>query len=201
MENLFAYIMKLNIVLKLSVCCIVVLPISCKQKDKSKQEPFFPVLSFIKSQVADIDTSLYHIRKLTLLDSLRSDTISIPREQFREEAKDFLTIPDLSSSKYSDRYKEEKIFDETLNRVLLTYTPVAPDKEEIQRQEVLIKPNPSGDQITNIIINRSLNSRDSAVQKQLLWKVGEGFQVTTTKQLKGQPETTQTVKVTWGENE
>jgi hypothetical protein len=175
--------------------------IACKQKEKTDEEKFFPVLSFIQSQVADIDTSLYSIRKLVYIDSLRTDTVYLPREQFREAAKDFLSIPDISSSKYDDRYTEEKQFDETMNRVMLTYTPLKPEKEEIQRQEVLIKPDPAGDKITNIIINRIVNTKDSSVQKRLLWKVDESFQIITTKQLNGQPETTSTVKVVWGENE
>ena len=33
----------------------------------------------------------------------------------------------------------------------------------------------------------------------MLWKVDESFQVTTTKQLAGQPETTSTIKVIWNE--
>ncbi len=192
--------MKVNTILCiLGIFCFSL--IACKQKEKNNKETFFPVLSFIQSQVADIDTSLYSIRKLVYIDSLRTDTIYLPREQFRAEAKDFLSIPDLSSSKYNDRYAEEKQFDETLNRVLLTYIPLKPEKEEIQRQEVLIKPDPSGDKLTNIIISRAIATKDSMVQKQLLWNVNESFQVITTKQLKGQPETTSTVKVIWGENE
>jgi hypothetical protein len=112
-----------------------------------------------------------------------------------------LSVPDLSSPAYRNRYTEEKLFDETLNRVLLTYTPLNPDKEEIQRQEVLIKPDPSGDKVTNIIINSFTNTRDSSVQKNLLWKVGESFQTTITKQLAGQPEKTSIVKVIWSEDE
>lgn len=188
--------------LKFSFIIILLLSfIACNQKEKSNEEKFFPVLSFIQSQVADIDTSLYTIRKLVVIDSLRTDTFYIPREQFRESAKDFLSIPDLSSSKYEHRYTEEKQFDETMNRVILTYTPLKPEKEEIQRQEVLIKPDPSGDKITNIIINRFINTKDSSIQKRLLWKVDESFQVITIKQLNGQPETTSTVKVVWNENE
>ena len=187
---------------KFSILTILLLSlISCKQKEKTNDEKFFPVLSFIQSQVADIDTSLYSIRKLVYVDSLRTDTIYIHPEQFREAAKDFLSIPDLSTAKYENRYTEEKQFDETLNRVVLTYTPLKPEKEEIQRQEVLIKPDPSGDKMTNIIINRVINTKDSSVQKRLLWKVDESFQVITIKQLKGQPETTSTVKVVWGENQ
>ena len=65
----------------------------------------------------------------------------------------------------------------------------------------MIKPNPSGDKITNVIINRVVNTKDSSIQKRLFWKVDESFQVITIKQLNGQPETTSTVKVVWGENE
>lgn len=192
----------MNTHLKFSLSIILLLSfIGCNQKEKSNEEKFFPVLSFIQSQVADIDTSLYTIRKLVVIDSLRTDTFYIPREEFRESAKDFLSIPDLSSSKYEHRYTEEKQFDETMNRVILTYTPFKPEKEEIQRQEVLIKPDPSGDKITNIIINRFINTKDSSIQKRLLWKVDESFQVITIKQLNGQPETTSTVKVVWNENE
>lgn len=175
--------------------------IACKQKEKSAKEKFFPVLSFLQSQVREIDTSLYTIRKLVYIDSVKTDTLYLRREQFREAAKDFLSIPDLSSSAYDDRYTEEKRFDETMNRVVLTYSPLKPEKEEIQGQEVLIKPDPAGDKITNIIINRIVNTKDSSVQKRLLWTVDESFQVITTKQLNGQPETTSTIKVVWGENE
>ncbi len=174
---------------------------SCKQKEKVDKEKFFPVLSFLQSQVADIDTSLHSIYKLVYVDSLRADTFYIHRENFRKEAKDFLSIPDISVSKYQDRYTEEKIIDEMMNRVLLIYTPLNPEKEEIQRQEVLIKPDPTGDRVTNIIINSVVNTRDSAVQKRLLWKIGESFQVTTIKQIVGQPETTSTIKVVWNEDE
>ena len=175
--------------------------VACGGNEKENKDPFFPVLSYIKSQVADIDTSLYSIRKLVYVDSLRTDTIFLHRENFRKEAKDFLSVPDISAPAYRKRFVEEKLFDETLNRVLLTYTPLNPDKEEIQRQEVLIKPDPSGDKVTNIIINSVINSRDSSVQKKLLWKVGESFQTTITKQLAGQPEKTSIVRVIWNEDD
>ncbi len=180
---------------------LIVLISSCKEKETTPKEDFFPVLSFLKSQVAKVDTSLNSIRKYVIVDSLTTDTLYIPREQFRDIARDFLAIPDLSESKYKDRYVEEKIFDEMLNSVLLTYTPIKPEKEQIQRQEVMIRPGPSEDKITNIIINLSVDTKDSSVQKRMLWKVDQGFQVTTTRQLAGQPETTRTEKVIWGENE
>lgn len=175
---------------------------SCKQKKKkSPEESFFPVLSFLKSQAAHIDTSLYSIVKLVYTDSVTVDTIYVSREQFKDVASDFLSLPDISTSSYDDRYKEDKQFDETLNRVLITYTPVKPEKEEIQKEEILIKPDmANGDKIKNIIINWGITNKDSSVQKNMLWKADESFQVITTKQLKGQPETTTTVKVIWNED-
>ncbi|MBL7743319.1 MAG: hypothetical protein JNN00_07540 [Chitinophagaceae bacterium] len=177
--------------------------ISCHSKKKgiSRQEKFFPVLSFIKSQVAHIDTSLYSLKKITFIDSTRTDTTYYHREHIRELAGDFLNIPDISGDGFSDRFKEDKQFDETLNKVIITYTPVKPAKEEIQRQEILITPDPTGDKVTTIIIDHFINTRDSLVQKRLLWQVDKSFQVVTTRQLPGQPEINSTFKVIWNEDE
>jgi hypothetical protein len=188
----------------LKAIAIVALPVcfvACKQKEKTPHEKFFPVVSFINSQVAHVDTSVYSIRKYVYIDSLHTDTSYIPREQFRAAAADFLSLPDISSTKFEDRFTEEKNFDETLQRVTLTYLPVNPEKEEIQREDVLIKPDPSGDIVSNIIINSYRESRDSSVEKKLLWQTDRSFQVTIIKQLPGQKETTTTFEVAWGESE
>lgn len=184
---------------------LFLLSFACKQKKsnsgQNQKESFFPVLSFLKSQVAHVDTSLYPIKKIVFTDSIHSDTIFVPREQFRSLAKDFLDIPDLTDKKYKTRYTEEKLFDETLNRVIISYKPQNPDKEELQKQEVLIAPGSSGDKVNSIIIDRVINNKDSFLQKSMLWQVDKSFQVTTTAQKPGQPEITTIMKITWGEDE
>ena len=192
--------MKKNLFLLIIISALL-LPGACKQKKKEKpaEDRFFPVLSFIRSQVAHIDTSLYPIRKLVYVDSTRTDTLFVKREQFRELASDFLRLPDLSDSKFEDRYIEKKTFDTTLNRVILILEPVKPEKEEIQRQEVLIRPDNTGDRVTSIIIDYLLSSKDSLVQKRMLWQVDKSFQVITTRQLPGQAETITASKVIWNE--
>lgn len=179
---------------------------ACKQKKSSnsnsgQKEDFFPVLSFIKSQVAQIDTSLYSIKKIVPIDSVHSDTSFVPREEFRSLAKDFLDMPDISEEKYKARYKEEKLFDQTLNRVIITYTPQNPDKEEVQQQEVLITPGPSGDKVNSIIIEKLISNKNGFLQKKMLWLVDRSFQVTTISQKPAQPETTTTLKVSWNEED
>lgn len=184
---------------------LFLLSFACKQKKsnsgQNQKESFFPVLSFLKSQVAHVDTSLYPIKKIVFTDSIHSDTIFVPREQFRSLAKDFLDIPDLTDKKYKNRYTEEKLFDETLNRVIISYKPQNPDKEELQKQEVLIAPGSSGDKVNSIIIDRVINNKDSFLQKSMLWQVDKSFQVTTTEQKPGQPEITTIMKITWEEDE
>ncbi len=175
---------------------------SCKQKEKEPDKKFISVLSLIRQQVAHVDTSLYSIVKVVSTDSLHHDTTYIPREQFSAIAKEFLEIPDLSDSKVAKRYKEEApIYDETLNRVIITYLPVDPDKEEFKRQELLATPVPGADsKINNIIIIREISNRDSFLQKNMLWQMDKYFQVVTRSQKPGQPEMITTTRVTWNED-
>jgi hypothetical protein len=195
----------MKISLRLLACLSFTLIIgSCNNKKETAEKgSFLPVLSFIQGQVANIDTSLYLIMQLNIIDSSRTDTLHVPREQFRGLAKDFLELPDLSDKKYEKRYKESKAYDETMNRLIIIYEPNDRENEIIQREELVVTPDFSGGEgtIRNVIVDYLLSSKDSSVQKRLLWQADRSFQVTTIKQLPGKPETVLTTKVTWNEPE
>jgi hypothetical protein len=185
----------------LTVIAAVSLLAACKSKPKEEPKHFISVLSLLNKQVAKIDTSLYAITKIVEQDSLRSDTSYIRREDFRAAAKDFLDIPDLSDPKVAKRYKEENRYDELMNRVIITYTPVEPEKEDIQKQEILVTPNiATGDKVNNIIIERVISNRNGFLEKKMLWQIDHSFLITTTTQKPGEPEVTTTTKVTWNED-
>jgi hypothetical protein len=171
--------------------------LSCKNKKTNPQDEssFFPVLSFIKSQVAHVDTSVYRIIKVVKTDST-FDTTYLKREEFREAAKDFLSIPDISSDELKDDYTETKLFIQDLGQVALSYMPKKPGKE-ITRQEVMIKPDGDGDKVQSIFINRINNSKKESVHKILFWEVDKQFKIVTLTQLPDQPEKTETVEVIW----
>ena len=175
---------------------------ACRQKKKEEDKNYISVVSLIRKQVAHVDTSLYSIMKVEQTDSLHSDTSYIPREQFEAIAKDFLDIPDLSDRKVAKRYKEEPArYDELLNRVIITYLPLEPEKEEVKRQEILATPVPGADaKVNNIIIIREISNRDSFLQKKMLWRMDKSFQVVTSSQKPGKPEITTTTKVSWNED-
>src|SRR5687768_11000482 len=144
---------------------VVIIP-GCKSKKEEKKN-FVSVVSLIRKQVEHVDTSLYPIIKIVYRDTLPPDTTYISRENFADVAKDFLETPDLSDNKIAARYREEPwIHDELLNRVILTYLPLDPEKEEFKKQELLATPVPGEDaKINNIIIIREINTRDSFLQK------------------------------------
>jgi hypothetical protein len=187
--------------LALSILMILVIA-ACKSKKKEPEKNFVSVLSLIEKQVALVEKSLYSIKKIVTADSLHIDTTYIRREEFRDAAKDFLSIPDLSDKKIAKRFKEETMFDNTINRFIITYAPENPEKEEIQKLEFLVTPDvPPGENVNNIIINRMINNKDSSIQKNMLWQTNKSFQVVTILQLPGKRETTNTVKVIWNEDQ
>ena len=174
--------------------------VSCKsKKEEDANAAFFPVASYIKSQVAQADTTLNRIMKIITVNGT-SDTAHISREEFRKEAKDFLSLPDISSNKLKDDYTETQLYDEDLERVILNYTPKNQDTE-IRRQEVMIKPdNLRGDKVESIFIDQLLEFNDSAVQKRLSWNVDHNFQVVTIVQKGNTPDKIHTLRLVWNEN-
>jgi len=165
-------------------------------KEEGETEPYFPIKSYLQSQIAHVDTSLYTIQLIESQNN-RSDTTIIPREEFREQAKDFLEIPDITQSKWKDDFEEKKYFDEDLQSAVITYLPKEEDAE-IRRQEVIIKPTANeGDQVKTFFIDRTFEDGSSTIQQRMLWEVNKWFRITTITQKPNQPEHIKTVQVIW----
>ena len=170
---------------------------ACKsKKDKEPEAGSFPVLSFIQSQVKKVDTSLYSIIKITTVDG-RSDTSYIRREDFRKEAADFLSLPDISEKGLKKKYSESQTYDQLLEKAVLLYTAKDPDLE-VQREQVLIQPgNGEPDIVKTLIIDQTIEKADSTVQKNLIWEVDSHFQVAISIQKPNLPERRELIKVIW----
>jgi PBP1b-binding outer membrane lipoprotein LpoB len=175
---------------------------SCKDKKKPENKGYISVTSLIEKQVAHVDTSLYSIVQVIEKDSLHKDTNYIPREKFRETAREFFELPDLTNPEVAERFKEDKMYDTIYRRVIISYTPVDPKKEEFKKIELLISQEIKEDgsnKVTNIIVDRVVNNRDGFLQKKMLWRTDRSFLIVTTTQLPGQAEITTTNRVTWNE--
>lgn len=171
----------------LALLILVLLFSSCKEKKKNN---FFPVLSFLQSQVKHVDTSVYHIKKIIPLTDSTGDTTSIPREQFREEAASFLSIPDLTKSQFTNKYDTSEGFEQEINRAILSYYAKPGTKGlEIIRQEVTIIPTQAGnDQVRSIYIERVKENKDSTVLQKLFWTANSSFKEVNIIQKTGQPD-------------
>ena len=179
----------------------VLLIIACNEnKSESQAEEtgkVTKVLPFIQAQIANIDTSLFAIKRIERRDTLIADTIDIHRNQVRALAKDFLEIPDLSLKEFKDEYEQSKVYDQDLNIISLLTLPKKASSSDIQKQEVIIVPNDHGGKIKTILIDRGWTNKDSSVTKKMIWEVDSYFQVLTLKQFPGQPETSHLLKVIW----
>ena len=153
--------------------CIFLVCCKGKKEEPTEKAGSFPVLSFIQSQVAHVDTSLYSIIKVVTVDST-SDTTYIKREDFRKEAKDFLDLPDIATKKTMDDYTEEKSFDPLLNQAVLVYTAKEEDAP-VKKEQVYIEPDSGeGDKVKTFIIDHV--SKDG-ISKTLVWNVDSHFQI------------------------
>ena len=175
--------------------------IGCKSKtkDKNKDVEFFPVVSFLKGQANHIDTSLYRIVKVETIDTI-SNTTYVKREDFKQYAKDFLELPDISSDKWKEDYEETKIFDDVLNSVILTYTTTEPDNE-IQREDIMLEPAGAdgNSEVKTVIINKITNKGDSTVQKNMIWYVNKRFTIITKVDKKDQPQKIRKMEIIWND--
>lgn len=187
---------------------LLVLLLACKGKsgeaNSDDKSNFFPVLSYLKSQVRDVENSYFPIKmKITKMHSTW-DTIYLKDGDFRAAAQDFLSLPEIASPDLRRKYTETKLYDADLKKVVLTYAPKDKnDFEQITRQDVLIEPGTSGssDHVETVYIETAENNGDSSVQKKMTWNVkdsyGGDFQVIRLINKPSQPEQVQTIKVRW----
>lgn len=169
-----------------------------EDEETKNQTEFFPVRSYLQSQVAHIDTSVYSIVQVKK-SGTSVDTIYLKREDFRKAAADFLNIPDISSKKLRKKYEETRLFDETIEKVILSYSTKDEDME-ILREDIIILPIPGYTQeVESIYIERVQENRKGNVQKKMFWEVNKRFQITSITQTKNQPEKIETVQVSWSD--
>lgn len=175
----------------------------CKNDDSAEQETkddteFFPVRSFLQGQVAHIDTSVYSIVQVRKSGSA-VDTTYLKREEFRKAAADFLNIPDISSKKLRKKYEVTRLFDETIEKVILSYATRAEDME-ILREDVILLPTLGTDHVVESIYIELVdeNSRGT-VQKKMFWEANRRFRITSIIQNEKEPEKIESVQVSWSD--
>ena len=181
---------------KLVFALLLIGLISCKNKKYDSTKAYFSVTDFLGSQVKHMDSLPLQFTKIATVDST-SDSSKISKEEFHKYAKQFLDLPDISSSGRMDDYRETNDFDETLNNVLLIYTPKSPD-QQVQNETVMMEPDELGNtHVKTILVHTIQNEKDSSIEKNMTWHIDKRFQIVTKINKANQPEKINTVVVKW----
>jgi hypothetical protein len=176
------------------VCTVSIL--ACNNKKLDSTKAYFSVVDYLNSEVKKIDSLPVHFLKITTVDST-SDTNTTTREEFNRYAKEFLTIPDIASLRNMKHYTEANDFDETMNTVLLMYTPKE-DDDVVRNETIMMEPDETGNtHVKTILVTTVQANEDSTVEKNLTWHIDKRFQVVTKTSKNGQRENISTVIITW----
>ncbi len=163
-----------------------------EQQDKS----FYPIGSFIRSELNLVDSLPIAVFKYTTRDQ-KTDTQLLAKPEFRKIAESFLT-PDITIEPLKKKYKETVFMDATINTVTFSY--VTDDASaEIRKIDVFI--NPETDKVKNIYVEKMTRGGDSSITQKMIWIAGKHFQVSTLVTHKDKAEETLQEKYSWDMNQ
>jgi hypothetical protein len=175
---------------------IAILFAACKEKKETNQEPPISVLSIIKGQLNDLDTSLYSIIKYETANNI-TDSVYLKREDVRKFAAPFLSLPEIADKNYYNNYTEERLIDDQQETLNITCT-AKNENAEIQKQIIVIGlADISSGKVQSIFIDRYIPSKDSTIEQKLFWEVDKYFSIGNIIEKENQPDKTHFTRVTW----
>ena len=175
---------------------IAILFAACKEKKEVNQETPISALSIIKGQLNHLDTSLYGITKYETTANTTDTTYPI-RDEIREIAAPFLSLPEIADKSYYKNYTEEKVIDAQQETLNITIT-AKNENAEIQKQIIVIAlADVSSGKVQSIFIDRYIPSKDSTVEQKLFWEIDQYFSIRNIIEKENQPEKTHFTKVVW----
>ena len=173
--------------------------ISCKGKKKNSgvpEEDHFPVSSYLKGQLAQLDTSLSSFYKVETADG-KSDTVAIKNSEVRQYAADFAGLPDIGSKDLKDDYELTKEYDDILKALVFIYT--TKEKHPVRREDVVMKmeqDEQGRNEVQSVFVELWNEQNDTVVRKNMLWEPNKNFRITTVTEAGG-AQKTKKLQVFW----
>jgi hypothetical protein len=167
-----------------------------EKKFEQEDKTFYPIGSFIRSELNLVDSMPIAVFKYTTKDQ-KTDTQLLAKPEFRKIAETFL-IPDITIEPLKEKYTETVFMDATINTVTFSY--VTDDSSaEIRKIDVFI--NPETDKVKNIYVEKMTRTGDSSITQKMIWIAGKHFQVSTLVAYKDKAEETMQEKYSWDMNQ
>lgn len=160
------------------------------QKDSSDNQPFFPVTSYLRGQLREIDSLPVTPLKITTHLG-KVDSVWLKKEDIRPFAEPFLH-PVIDSLNLRNLFTGKSFLDQTINAYTFSYDPVdkLPDTLTLKRWDVYI--DAAKNTVTRIYLVKRMPPNGNAPSTQtcqLTWKSHQWCKITTiTEQPGKQPD-------------
>lgn len=171
----------------------------CKHKTKKTDVPaeqFFPVTAYLKGEIARLDTSLASFYKIETVEG-KSDTTPIRSSDVKLYARDFATLPDISSVEIKNDYQITHEYDDILNAFVFMFE--TKEDHPVRLENVVLDPQPNEqgkNDIKSIFAEVWQTAGDTTVRKNMSWEAGKYFEIITIASA-GKTEKTKKLRVTW----
>lgn len=138
--------------------------------DKEKIDSFFPVTSFLKGELATIDslpiTPLY---KISIKE--KTDSQWLKKEDLRKMLQPFVS-EEINETNLVTLFKESKFSDLSLNAITFTYDPIVklPDSLQLRHWDVYV--NPETGIVSKIYLIKTYTENKKNITQQLTWQTG-----------------------------
>ncbi len=145
----------------------------------AKVDSFFPVTSYIKGQLHEIDSlPVTPLRIITAGE--KSDSFWIKREELKLYLQPFISN-EINETNLTALFKESKFNDLTLNAITFSYDPAKslPDSLLLQHWDVYV--NPETNKVSKIyIVKKIANKKENTIQ-QFTWVADKWAKIVTIK--------------------
>jgi hypothetical protein len=172
---------------------------SCKSKKKKHDvaaSDFIPVTSYLKGELARLDTSLAPFYKVETTGD-KSDTVPIKNSEVKYYAKDFLELPDITTDKLRNDYEINHLYDELQEAFVFMFTTA--EDHPVKREDVTVDPQPNEqgkNNIRSVFIELWQKNGDTTFRKNMMWESGKRFEITTIAYI-GETEKNKKLQVFW----
>lgn len=194
---LYFYVMK-------KICCLIAFVIliasACKNKSGSSgeqnrdnaTEEYYPVSSYIQSQVKKLDSLPLGIIKYTTVGN-KTDTAVVDKKDFASIAA-YFSSPDITVPGFKNQFDEASFIDASIGTIALTYT-AKNDTITLRKADVLLKQEDS--RVRTIYIEKKKPVTEGTLIQKMLWTTDRNVQITTIEQSKEAPEKVTIEKYVW----
>lgn len=133
-----------------------------------KKDSFFPVTSFIKGQIRQLDSLPVTPLHITTINN-KIDSQWIKKEQLKKELATFL-LPEIKETNLVNYFKETSFNDQTLNAITFTYDPLKPLPDSISLRHWDVYIDPETGTVTKVYLVKQLKEKSANLTLQLTWK-------------------------------